>query len=110
MTPAAPAPAIKVIDNAGLNRYELHVGDQVAALANYRLEPGLIVFTYTELLPGFEGRGLGQNLATEALNDVRRRRLAVVARCAFISTFIEDHTEFADLINSPTEGSLTSVS
>ncbi len=90
--------AMTVVDDVSLSCYELHVDAELAAAASYRREPGRIVFTYTELMPGFEGRGLGQRLASGALDDAREQGLTVVARCPFISTFIEDHPEYADLL------------
>ena len=90
-----------VADDPEAHRYELLVDGQVAALANYSITPGKIVFLYTELLPGFEGRGLGQQLANAVLDDVRRRGLVVGARCPFFSTFIEDNPSYGDLVDPP---------
>jgi predicted GNAT family acetyltransferase len=98
MTPVASGLEITVSDNADLHRYELLVGGQLAALASYVREPGSIVFIYTELMAGFEGRGLGQRLAHGALSEIRDQRLIVTPRCAFMSTYIEDHREFAELL------------
>jgi predicted GNAT family acetyltransferase len=90
-----------VADDPAVSRYELLVDGELAATANYSLAAQKIVFTYTELMPGFEGRGLGQQLAADVLEDVRRRQLAVVARCPFFSTFIEDHPGYGDLVDPP---------
>jgi hypothetical protein len=100
MATVAPSAAISVADDTSLNRYELRVDGVLAAAATYLLVPGGIVFNYTELMRGFEGRGLGGHLAGAALDDVRRRGLRVAPRCPFISTFIEDHPDYADLLDS----------
>jgi uncharacterized protein len=92
---------ITIADDPSVNRYELLVDGELAATATYLLVPGRIVFSYTELMPGFEGRGLGQQLASAVLDDVRKRGLAVVARCPFFSTFIEDHPGYRDLVDPP---------
>jgi len=92
---------ITVADDPEAHRYELLVNGQVAASANYSIAPGKIVFLYTELLPGFEGRGLGQQLANAVLDDVRRRGLVIGARCPFFSTFIEDNPSYGDLLDPP---------
>jgi predicted GNAT family acetyltransferase len=101
MSPVARSFPISIADDPSLNRYELLVDGELAATANYLLVARKIVFNYTELLPGFEGRGLGQQLATAVLDDVRQRQLTVVARCPFFSTFIEDHPGYGDLVDPP---------
>jgi hypothetical protein len=100
MPPVAPSVAITVADDTSKNRYELRVDGRLAAMATYLLVPGRIVFSYTELMPGFEGQRLGGHLAGAALDDIRDRGLRVVPRCPFISTYIEDHPLYADLIDS----------
>lgn len=99
MPPGARTFPISVTDDPSANRYELLVDGQLAATANYLLTSGRITFVYSELMRGFDGRGLGQQLASAVLDDVRRRRLMVVARCPFFSTFIEDHPDYADLVD-----------
>jgi predicted GNAT family acetyltransferase len=96
-------------DNSSANRFELQVDGRVAAVASYVLAPGKIVLNYTELMPGFEGRGLGQILANAVLDDVRLRGLRLAAKCPFFSTFIEDHPEYADLIDRSPEPSNSSI-
>ncbi len=105
MAPVARSFPITVADDPDRSRYELLVEGELAATAHYLLVPGRIIFSYTELMPGFEGRGLGQQLASAALDDVRRRGIAVIARCPFFSTFIEDHPSYEDLIDPPFAGS-----
>jgi uncharacterized protein len=99
LSPLARAFPITVADDPTAHRYELLVDGVLAAAATYALEPGKIVLLFTELFPGFEGRGLGQQLASAVLDDVRQRGLVVVARCPFFSTFIEDHGDYGNLID-----------
>lgn len=81
----------EVRDDPARSRYELTVAGRSAGVAEYRLQPHRIVFTHTELDPAFEGQGLGGRLAAGALDDARRRGLAVVAECPFIAGYIERH-------------------
>jgi len=101
MSPVARSFPITIADDPTVSRYELLVDGELAATANYLMASGKIVFRYTELMPGFEGRGLGQQLASAVLDDVRQRGLLVVARCPFFSTFIEDHPGYSDLVDPP---------
>jgi uncharacterized protein len=99
-------PTVFVADNPAASRYEIRVGDDLAGFAEYRVRPGRIVMTHTEIDPSFEGRGLGSALATGALDDLRRRHLSVTPSCPFIATFIDEHPDYADLV-APASGAPT---
>ena len=87
-----------VTDNPQADRYELHDGDPLVGIAAYQLRNGTIIFTHTEVSDVYEGQGAGSQLAREALDDVRRRGLRVVARCPFIAAWIGRHPDYADLL------------
>lgn len=98
MTSPAPEPdAVRVEDDPNESRYVARVGAEVAGFAAYRFRSGRMVFTHTEVEPEYEGRGVGSTLAHEALEDVRRRGLRIVALCPFISAYLRRHPEYADL-------------
>ena len=86
-----------VIDNPAEHRFELKVGDHIAA-AYYKLEAGVITFIHTEVPQELSGQGIGSKLARGALEQVRARGLKVVPKCPFISAFIAKNTEFSDLV------------
>ncbi|HKE51572.1 MAG TPA: GNAT family N-acetyltransferase [Actinomycetes bacterium] len=88
----------RVVDNPERHRFELLLDDAVVGFVLYRLLPGRIVFIHTEIQPEFEGRGLGSRLASAVLDTARSRGLAVVPDCPFISAYIRDHPEYADLV------------
>lgn len=87
-----------VLNQSGLNRYEIRVDDGLAGFAEYILTDELISFTHTEIDPAFEGRGLGSKLVRAALDDVRsaggRKVLAV---CPFVKAWMAKHPDYADL-------------
>ncbi len=87
-----------VSDNATESRYELYDDDRLIGVAAYHLSGDRITFTHTQVDPEYEGQGAGSQLAREALDDVRRRGLRVVAWCPFISGWIERHPDYADLL------------
>jgi predicted GNAT family acetyltransferase len=90
---------VTVADVPERRRYEARVpGVADAAAAHYRLRDGTIVFTHTEVPPALEGHGVGSALARFALDDARRRGLAVVPRCPFVAAFIRRHPEYRDLV------------
>jgi predicted GNAT family acetyltransferase len=86
-----------VQDNPAKSQFELIV-DGHTALAAYRLKPGVITFTHTEVPEALGGRGVGSELAKGALDQVRGRGLKVVPLCPFIKAYIEKHPEYQDLL------------
>lgn len=76
-------------------------GEEVAGYAEYRRGPRRITFTHTVVEPRFEGRGVASRLIRHALDDSRRRGLAVTAICPFVRSYIERHEEYQDLLAPP---------
>jgi predicted GNAT family acetyltransferase len=86
-----------VRNNTALSRFELDA-DGETAVANYRLAPGTITFTHTEVAPALRGRGIGSALIRGALEAARTQKLKVVARCSFVAAYIRKNPEFSDLL------------
>ena len=86
-----------VRNNEAEHRYELEVDGQMA-IAEYRLRPGRISFTHTEVPNALEGRGIGTRLVKAALDDARARGLKVVPICPFVKHYIDTHPEERDLL------------
>ena len=57
----------------------------------------MITFVHTEVPPELGGKGIGSKLVRGALDQVRARKLRVVAQCPFVKAYIEKHPEYADL-------------
>lgn len=86
-------------DNKDRNRYEAHIDGTLAGYAEYIAMTGLIIFSHTEVLPAFEGKGVGSALAKFALDDVRTEGTRQVQPlCPFISGWIERHPDYQDLV------------
>ena len=79
--------------------YEILLDGKRVGCAFTEVHGHTVVFTHTEIDPAFEGRGLASQLARAALDDVRARGEHVIARCPFISAWIEKHPEYQDLVN-----------
>jgi uncharacterized protein len=87
----------EVRNNAEKARYELEV-DGHLAIAEYRLRPGRISFTHTEVPDALAGRGVGKRLVKSALDDARAQGLKVVPICPFVKHYIDTHPEEQDLL------------
>jgi predicted GNAT family acetyltransferase len=90
----------EVTEDAGASRYEIRVDGELAGFAEYRLRPGRIVFTHTEVDGAFEGQGVGSALARGALDDARAKGLAVEPLCPFIKGWIDKHPDYRDLVDA----------
>lgn len=90
---------ITVRDDTAAHRFRIALDGRDVGFAAYRLEPGRIVFTHTEIDDSVEGHGLGGRLARAALDDVAARGLAVVPLCPFIAAWIGKHPDYLDLVD-----------
>ena len=84
-------------DNTARNRFEMDAGNDVAVV-NYRLSPGVLMLTHTEVPQEREGQGLGSTIVRGVLQIARARGLKVVPACGFVSAFIRKNPEFQDLL------------
>jgi predicted GNAT family acetyltransferase len=84
-------------DNTAQHRFELDA-DGGTALMYYRLEPGVITLSHTEVPPELGGQGIGSALVRGVLELVRARGLKVVAKCPFVAAYMGRHPEYNDLV------------
>ena len=94
----AAATDVPIRDNPEKQRFEIDLGDGALAIAEYRLRPGEILFTHTEVPPAHEGQGIGSALIRFALNSARQRGLKVVPICPFFAAYIKRHPKEQDLV------------
>jgi predicted GNAT family acetyltransferase len=92
---------IQFTDNPGQHRFEVSKGGDVAGYAEYNLLTGAILLTHTEVMPKFEGQGIGSKLAKGVLAEVRKRGLNVIPQCTFMAGYIRKHpAEYLDLVKA----------
>jgi predicted GNAT family acetyltransferase len=89
---------VAIHDNPAAHRFELTVDGTLAAFAEYNLLKQGLLFTHTEVLPAYEGQGLGSKLARFALDAVRERGVQAIPACKFIAGYIRKHPEYLDLV------------
>jgi uncharacterized protein len=95
-SPAAEAPAFT--DNPEESRYEMHVPGALAGFVTYHRHGQAISLQHTEVEPAFQGAHLATHLARFTLDDARKRDLAVLPFCPYISSWIKKHREYTDLV------------
>jgi predicted GNAT family acetyltransferase len=84
--------------NVERSRYELLIDGRLTGFANYQLRGDVIVFPHTEILGEMRGNGLGAVLVKAALDDVRGTGRRIVPACWYVAEFIDEHTEYRDLV------------
>lgn len=91
---------IEVRDNTDRHRFELLVDGELGGLADYRVRGGVVVVTHSEIDRRFRGRGLGNELASRTLDQLRERGARVVPSCPFFARYVAEHPEYRDLVES----------
>jgi predicted GNAT family acetyltransferase len=93
------ASGITVEDNEAASRYEALADGEVVGFARYSRRGGRTIFVHTEVSEDHEGEGIGSALVAGALDTERAAARPVVPLCPFVRSFIERHTEYADLVD-----------
>lgn len=91
-------------DNPAQQRYEIHVGGQLAGFAEYRDVSTARMLTHTEIGQAYEGQGLASKLIKYALDDLRAHNLHAVPMCPFVASYIRRHREYVDLVQPAQRG------
>jgi uncharacterized protein len=86
-----------VRNNTALSRFELDA-EGGTAVANYRLDTGVITFFHTETPAHLRGRGIASQLVRGALDEARVKGLKVRPHCSFVGQYIARHPETHDLL------------
>jgi predicted GNAT family acetyltransferase len=88
----------EVTDNEPAEQYEARVEGELAGTLEYVVKRGRLALVHTEVLPAYEGRGVGSALARFALAEARHRHLRVIATCPFVRSYVERHPETHDIV------------
>lgn len=92
---------LNVIRNDEQGRYEAPV-DGHRAVVNFTrrtdLERAVVVMTHTEVPEELRGEGIASELVQQALDDVRKRGEKVLPQCPFVSSWLDDHPDYHDLL------------
>ena len=93
-TPPPAAPSI--VDRPDSGRYEALVEGVVAGTLDYRRSPGRVLLIHTEVLPAYEGRGIGSALARRSFDDARAEARTIIVTCPFLASWLERHPDDAE--------------
>ncbi|HYI57889.1 MAG TPA: GNAT family N-acetyltransferase [Microlunatus sp.] len=85
--------------NDARSRYEGRRDGVLVSLVDYVLRDDTMIVIHTGTEHRWRGNGFAAQVTQAALDDARRRGLHVVARCPFTADFIQQHPDYADLLN-----------
>ena len=88
----------EVTNNENEQRYEVHMGDQLAVL-EYERKGKHITYIHTGVPPAMAGHGIASQLAHTALEDARKEQFTVTPQCPFVASYIREHTEYLPLLS-----------
>lgn len=86
-----------VLHAPATRRYEIHADGELAGTLEYEEQDGVRHFVSTKVEPRFGGRGLAKQLVREALDDVRANGLRVRPVCSYVTRFLDENAEYADI-------------
>ncbi len=81
------------------DRFSISVNGQKVGFVEFADRDGQRVFTHTEVLDEFGGRGLATILVDDALTESRDAGLRIVAVCPLVLAFVKKHHEFDDVVD-----------
>jgi uncharacterized protein len=89
---------MQVVNNKSLSRFELQLPDGEYAFMEYRWLKGNMVLMRTFVPAGARKQGIGGRLVAAAFQHARDKELKVVIYCPFVDKYVQQHTEYQDLI------------
>jgi uncharacterized protein len=88
-----------MIHEPDASRYTLLIGDELIAVADYRLNGNAISFTHTYTQPSHRGRGLASELIEFAMDDVEANSTRrVLPMCWYVADWFEANPERRGLL------------
>jgi hypothetical protein len=90
--------------NVASRSYEVVSDAEVVGTLVYANAESRTVFLHTIVSPDHRGRGIASQLVEAALDNARLDHKTVTDYCGFVSTFIDGHPEYADLVDPQSPG------
>ena len=88
--------ANNVVDNPDRRRFELEENGALA-VADYRVQEGVMILPHVEAAPVLRGTGAAGRLMEGVFDAARRRGLKVAPLCPYADAYIRRHPRHEDL-------------
>jgi len=99
--PSAGDEKVERDDGPTKGRYWMVVDGIEAELTYSRAGEGLIIIDHTGVPAALRGRGVGERLVRQAVEDARRDGVAILPLCPFAKAQIDRHPEWQDVLQRP---------
>jgi predicted GNAT family acetyltransferase len=96
--------AFEVVRDDDNKRYDALVEDEAVGIMTYELNDTRISLVSTEVPPDYRGQGVASELIWRVLDDIRKRGETVTVICPIVRTFINEHPEYSDLVDTVRPG------
>jgi len=91
----------RLVNDTAAHRYRLVLDDVEVGYSEYdAVAPASILIKHTEVLPQYEGKGLGSQLVRGMLDDIRVQGKTVIPICPYAMNFIRRHREYWDVVRA----------
>ena len=81
------------------SRYTLRIGDELVAVADYRINGNSISFNHTYTQPAKRGNGYAGEVVEYAMDDVEKNSdRRVVPMCWYVAEWFDGHPDRASLL------------
>lgn len=87
---------MNITHNSIQNRFESEQNGLIA-VADYRLNSGVMTVTHVIVPPALRGGGLATALAEEIVAHARREKIKIEPQCPFMAAYLEKHPETHDV-------------
>ncbi len=81
-------------------RFTIALDGEDIGFAEYVVKGGRYLFVHTEVDPEFGGRGLATFVIQSAMDSMRAEHARIVALCPFVATWIDNHPDYAELVDT----------
>ncbi|HWS34236.1 MAG TPA: GNAT family N-acetyltransferase [Actinoplanes sp.] len=90
---------ITVAENPERGRFEARdEAGELAGVVTFQVTGPIVVFTHTEVEPGFADQGVAAVLARAVMDDARARNRTVVPMCPLLTEWLDGHKEYDKLV------------
>jgi uncharacterized protein len=88
-----------ITNNPAEKRFELKVGENVAALY-YSMFENKLYLNHTDVPEALKGQGLAGKLVEGALEYARTNNLPIVPMCPYANKYIQRNPQYQDLLDA----------
>jgi predicted GNAT family acetyltransferase len=95
---------VEIRQDVANQKYDAWLGDQLVGLVVYGRARSRYVLTHAAVLPEFQHHGVGYQLISQTLDDIRSQGSTVTIICPVVREFIDRYPEYEDVIDRAEPG------